>query len=195
MLIDYDSIVKKYNINLTGVIHIGGHLGEEIPLYKQQTDNIHIFEPLIECYNQIDPTVKKYNVALGSQKQTLSFFVSNNFASSSFLKPKTHLIEHAHVTFDETPRLFEVNTLDSYCINDCNFLNIDVQGFEIEVLKGAIHTLKSIEYILIEVNIEELYEKCAKLADLDNFLCDFERVETEMTHHGWGDALYIKNKI
>ena len=46
MMFDYNNIIEKYNVSITGVIHIGGHLGEEIPLYKQQTNNIHIFEPL-----------------------------------------------------------------------------------------------------------------------------------------------------
>lgn len=68
MLIDYNSIVKKYQIIITGVIHVGGYIGEEIPLYQQQTNNIHIFDPLKECFDQIHGNVKKYNIALGSKK-------------------------------------------------------------------------------------------------------------------------------
>lgn len=192
MLLDYDEIIKKYNIKLTGVIHVGGHVGEEIPLYKKQTNNIHIFEPLEECFNRIDPTVNKYNVALGSKQQILPFNVANNYQSSSFLKPKTHLQEHTWVHFYEGQRMIQMNTLDSYNITDCNLLNLDVQGYELEVLNGGIQTLSSIDYIFTEINEKELYENCAQLKQLDAFLSDFTRAETVMTDHGWGDAFYIR---
>ena len=194
MLMDYNSIVQKYQIILTGVIHVGGHTGEEIPLYRQQTNNIHIFEPLKECFDKIDENVKKYNTALGSKKTTLEFHVANNKQSSSFLTPKTHLYEHSAVTFNEN-RVVNLETLDSYGIVDCNLLNMDVQGYELEVLKGAEHTLKHIDYIFTEVNERELYENCVYMNELDEFLTDFKRVETAMTAKGWGDALYIRKSF
>ena len=192
MMLEYNDIVKKYNVKIKGVIHIGGHVGEEIPLYKQQTNNIHIFEPLKECFDQIDNTVNKYNVALGSTSGILEFNVANNHQSSSFLKPKTHLTEHDWVTFGEK-RHISITTLDSYNITDCNLLNMDVQGYELEVLKGGNDTLKYIDYIFTEVNEKELYENCAQMSELDTFLSSaFKRVETTMTSHGWGDAFYIR---
>lgn len=195
MYLDYDQIIQKYNIKLTGVIHVGGYVGEEIPLYKKQTDNIHVFEPLKECFDQIDPSVNKYNIAIGSKQQVLPFNVSQNWLlSSSFLKPKTHLYEHPWVHFTQQ-RMINMDTLDSFNINDCNLLNMDVQGYELEVLKGAKKTLSNIDYIFTEINEKELYENCAQLNELDYFLSDFDRVETMMTEHGWGDAFYIrKNK-
>lgn len=195
MLIDYDSIIEKYNVKLTGVIHVGGHLGEEIPLYRKQTNNIHIFEPLEECYKQIDSTVTKYNVALGSIEQTLPFNVASNHQSSSFLTPKTHLQEHSWVSFHRQQRMIQVRTLDSYNISNCNLLNLDVQGYELEVLKGGICTLDVIDYIFTEINIKELYENCTQLEELDNFLQQYSRVETSLTSHGWGDAFYVKKTL
>jgi len=193
MLFKYDDIVNKYNIILKGVIHVGGHVGEEIPLYKKQTNNIHIFEPLKECFDQIDNSVQKYNVALGSTTKTLPFNIASNHQSSSFLTPKTHLEAHSDVIFNkDNVRLIQINTLDSYEIKDCNFLNLDVQGYELEVLKGATNTLKSIDYIYTEINVKELYENCVQLNELDEFLKDYTRVETKITGWGWGDALYIK---
>ncbi len=192
-LFKYEYLVNKYNIVLKGVIHVGGHVGEEIPLYKKQTNNIHIFEPLEECFTKIDSTVQKYNVALGSKSQKLPFNIASNNQSSSFLTPKTHLTEHKNVIFNkDNVRLIQINTLDSYEIKDCNFLNLDVQGYELEVLKGATNTLKSIDYIYTEINVKELYENCVQLNELDEFLKDYTRAETKLTGAGWGEALYIK---
>ena len=41
-----------------------------------------------------------------------------------------------------------------------NFINIDVQGYELEVFKGATKTLESIDLILAEINKEEMYKDC-----------------------------------
>ena len=35
MLLDFDTVHKKYNMNITGVIHIGGHHGQEYKTYKK----------------------------------------------------------------------------------------------------------------------------------------------------------------
>ena len=46
MLISFSSLVNKYKINVSGVIHIGGHIGQELPSYKNSNvKNILIFEP------------------------------------------------------------------------------------------------------------------------------------------------------
>ena len=39
-----------------------------------------------------------------------------------------------------------------------NFLNMDVQGYELEVLKGGTTTLEKIEYVMTEVNRAEVYK-------------------------------------
>lgn len=193
MLIDIDNLISKFNIKLTGVIHVGGHVGEEIPIYKKYTNNIHVFEPQEHCFAKIDPSVNKYCVALGEKEEILSLYIANNNQSSSLLKPKKHLTEHPDVLFTDLKSI-KVMPLDSFNITDCNFINIDVQGYELSVLKGSINTLKHIEYVYTEINISEIYENCAMIEDLDNFLNNFTRVETQLCgSHGWGDAFYVRN--
>ena len=78
--------------------------------------------------------------------------------------------------------------------NDYNFINIDVQGYELEVFKGAVNTLKNIDYIISEINRDEVYANCAKVDDLKNFLSQygFELVEETWDGQTWGDGLFIK---
>ena len=75
-----------------------------------------------------------------------------------------------------------------------NFLNIDVQGYELEVFKGAFESLKNIDYIISEVNRDEVYENCPHIDELDKYLSqlNFKRVETDWAGNSWGDALYVK---
>ena len=122
---------------------------------------------------------------------------SNNAMSSSILKPKQHLELHPDVTFDGTEEV-EIDVLDNYDIGECNFINIDVQGYELEVFKGAKETLNKIDYIYCEVNRGEVYEGNAFVEEIDEFLTPygFQRVETKWpeTYYTWGDAFYIKTK-
>ena len=47
MLIDFKDLVKKYKMNIRGILHIGGHYGEEYKTYKElKINNIIFFEPL-----------------------------------------------------------------------------------------------------------------------------------------------------
>ena len=77
-------------------------------------------------------------------------------------------------------------------------MNIDVQGYELEVFKGGKKTLEKIDYVYCEVNRGEMYEGNPLIEELDVHLGEygFERVETHWpeTWYKWGDALYIKNK-
>jgi FkbM family methyltransferase len=195
MFIDFDELVKRYNVNITGIIHVGAHLGEEIPAYRKYTGNIHVFEPIKKCFDQIPDDVKKYNFALGEKEEYLFFNLANNDQSSSLLKPKSHLEEHPHITFDKKI-MIGVKTLDSFSIQDCNFLNMDVQGYEIHVLRGSQKTLEKINYIYTEVNTKELYKNCILQNDLEKYLfnLNYEKKWEHITPHGWGDAFYVKIK-
>ncbi len=193
-------------MNIKGVVHIGAHYGEEIHEYVDNgIQKITVFEPLSKNFEvlakrlqNVNANIQGYQVALGSQKGTATMYLSSNEAqSSSILKPKEHLEHHPDVTFDGTEEV-EVSVLDDYDLGDANFINMDVQGYELEVLKGGKETLKNIDYVYCEVNRGEMYENNAMIDDIDEYLSDygFERVETYWpeTWYKWGDALYIKKK-
>ena len=77
-----------------------------------------------------------------------------------------------------------------------NLLNIDVQGYELEVLMGAQELLPQISMIIAEVNRDEMYAGCPMIEDIDNFLAEhgFKREHTSWQSPSWGDALYIKKQ-
>lgn len=204
MLASFTQLKQKYNMNISGIIHIGAHYGEEIYEYlRNGIQDIVLFEPLSNNFNILENNLKNLNaniqghqVALGSKKGKATMFLSDNEAqSSSILKPKVHLTHHPNVKFEGTEEV-EVEVLDDYNITHCNFINIDVQGYELEVFKGSTKTLNSIDYIYCEVNRGEMYEGNVMIDELDEFLSsyNFTRVETFWPEEWfqWGDALYIK---
>jgi FkbM family methyltransferase len=206
MLISFTNLHTKYNLNIKGIVHVGAHYGEEIQEYVDNgIQKITVFEPLSKNFDilskrlqNVNADIEGHQVALGSKKGIVTMFLSSNEAqSSSILKPKQHLELHPDVYFDGTEEV-EVSLLDDYDIGDANFINIDVQGYELEVFKGGKETLKKIDYIYCEVNRDEVYEGAPMVEELDEFLgtYGFERVETHWpeTYYTWGDALYIKQE-
>jgi FkbM family methyltransferase len=191
-------------MNISGIIHIGAHQGQEVREYVENGyQDIIMFEPLSENFRVLEENLKNmnanitaYQVALGNEEKNVVMYLSDNgLLSSSVLKPKVHLQLHPSVGFPTTEEV-EMKRLDSFVkeTKKFNFINMDVQGYELEVLKGGKKTLKHIDYVYCEVNRDELYEGNVFIEDLDKFLADYsmERVETDWAGTLWGDALYIR---
>jgi FkbM family methyltransferase len=208
MLMNFDSIIKS-GLNIKGVLHIGAHFGQEVTSYRSHGLKSVLFEPHPNTFSILkekwgsDSSVVLVNKALGSTQCTSTMFceTANQGMSSSLLKPKKHLEKYPHIKFESTIEV-EQTTLDLFAdsfpsIVDYNFINMDVQGYELEVLKGATKTLANIDHIICEVNWEELYENCVQIGDLDRFLFDFgfKRIAIAPTNYGWGDALYSKGNM
>jgi len=203
MIFDFNTLKNKYNFKINGAIHIGGHYGEEYGLYTSLGVPSIFFEPLSNNYSVLkskvghDPNVQTFQCALGNENKmvTMNVETANNGQSSSILKPKKHLEQYPHIIFNSTEEvnMFRLDDIDLN-LSQYNFLNIDVQGYELEVFKGAFETLKSIDYIISEINRDEVYENCPHVDELDEYLSQFrfERVETDWAGGTWGDALYIK---
>lgn len=206
MLISFTQLRKKYNMNISGIIHIGAHYGEEISEYiRNGIQDIVVFEPLKsnfevleENLSDLNANISGYQVALGNDEKMVIMYVSNNQQqSSSILKPKLHLQNHPTVGFPTVEEV-EMVKLDKYIeeTSGFNFINMDVQGYELEVLKGGAQTLQHVDYVYCEVNRDEVYEDNAYVEELDEFLSqyDMERVETFWQGGIWGDALYVRKK-
>lgn len=206
MLMDLRQLIIKYNLNIKGIIHIGAHYGLELDVYiKENIKNIIFFEPLSDNYRMLLDNIKShnidyiktYNMALGNMVGEVEMYVEvdNTGMSSSILEPKLHLTQYPHIRFN-TKELVNIDKLDNieYDKYKYNFINIDVQGYELEVFKGSINILNDIDYIMTEINRDYLYKDCVLENELDLFLSTFGfvRVETYWAGGTWGDALYIK---
>ena len=140
---------------------------------------------------------KLFQLALGNENKPVKMYVEtvNHGMSSSILKPQKHLEQFPQIVFDQD-EIVEMVRLDDFLSEkeNYNFLTIDVQGYELEVLKGSRETLTYISGILTEVNRDELYSNCVRVEQLDDFLkdFDFDRVETNWEGGTWGDAFYLK---
>lgn len=195
---------KRITKPLKGSIHIGAHNGEEKKWYNDNNINPVIWiEANPKLYSKIKDNVGDDQIIIcgvGNFNTKSKFNVANNGQSSSILNLKTHKQKHPDVFYIDTIEIDikrMVTIIDEYNIdiNNFNFLNLDIQGYELEAIKSFDDLIINFDYIYTEVNVEELYENCPLISDIDIYLekYGFVRSETNITSWGWGDALYVKN--
>jgi FkbM family methyltransferase len=207
MLIDLKTVKEKYDMKITGVLHIGAHFGQEFDIYESLgIKNTIFFEPLPHVFRELNKKLEGksvlYETALGNTVGKVEMFVESNNQgmSSSILEPGIHTQQYPHIVFNNkvTVPITKLDlVMETHNKTDYNFICIDVQGYELEVLKGADESLNNIDYIISEVNRAEVYKNCTKVSELDKFLGEygFVRKETDWVGQTWGDALYIKEKL
>jgi FkbM family methyltransferase len=199
MLLDFNRLRKEHNVDIKGVIHVGGHIGDELEDY-QGIDNLIIFEPQKHCFDQLYAKAERVgmrptlvNKALGNFVGEAEIISDPTGLTGSLLEPGL-VVDYPDIVFSEK-FMVDVSTLDEEIgyPHPYNFLNMDVQGYELEVLRGGSQTLKTIDYVYTEVNRAEVYKKCAMIEDLTAYLQNFGLIKVAEAWHGdWGDAFYIK---
>ena len=208
MLIPFGALIK-YPKNINGIIHIGAHELEELKFYlDKKIDQVIWIEANPEKYDFIEKNIRPYKdmvlgkFAAGSIVNRSKLNIANNGQSSSILEFGTHKESYPHIRYTKKTEI-EIIPLDQWIeeksiIRDkYNFLNIDIQGYELEALKGSIKQLSFVDYVYLEVNFRQVYENCSELKDIDDFMnkFKFKRVGIFKTNKGWGDAIYAKKLI
>ena len=175
--IGFNVTPNRKNVLLERKIDILFDVGANTGQYAQDArrqgykGKIISFEPLPDAHKKLTKNSKKdplwfvhERAALGSKKGSGIINVSENSYSSSFLKITQKLLSNTPDTRYIKKINVEITTLDSVFHfyvkkSDKVFLKIDTQGFESEVLKGSVKSLKNISGIQLEMSTEPLYQK------------------------------------
>ena len=166
------------------IIDIGSNKGQFLILIEKMFPGrtAYSFEPIKEMMDKqkkffsFKQNIYFYNYALGSESSLKNFFITLRKDSSSFLKINEVNNQNKNYNIKEN-RPIQINTLDD-CFENKNikqpiFIKIDVQGYELEVLKGSELMLKQTEYILLEVTESEMYKTQATEELIIKFLKKF----------------------
>lgn len=204
---DFASLKKSYDMRISGVLHLGAHLGEEAQTYAENGVGAVWW---VEANPAVIPNLKRHFVSYGGQKiieacvysqdgVELTFNVTNlDGMSSSILEFGTHTNFSPDIFFERKIKVI-TSTVDSLVAKhkiEANFLNMDLQGAELHALMGASEFLTGVDYVMTEVNKDEVYKGCAHIEQLDEVLRDFKRVQTHwVPGQGWGDAIYVRKVL
>ena len=98
MILDLDYVFEKYKPNVSGIIHIGGHYGNEIQKYKNHNVNkITLFEPLSSNFSILKKNIDdKYNLSAN-----LKLIITIIIVSLTILNDHQLIINNVSFTFNQ----------------------------------------------------------------------------------------------
>lgn len=163
-------LLSSHNIDL--VLDVGANQGQYAGYLRSigYHGRIVCFEPLSDAYTILSNYARKDRktiiaprMALGDHKGSATINVAANSESSSLL-----MVSDAHLKAEPLVKSIgtetvSLNRLDEVALDymtdiDSVFLKIDVQGYELSVLRGAGELLSKIRGIQIELSLEPLYD-------------------------------------
>lgn len=208
MLISLETLIKKYGVKPSGVLHCGANIGEEAVQYeKAGIKNVMWIEANADIYSILKNNIKPYpghvalNFCIGDEDdKEVTFHISNNAGqSSSFLDLGTHAKNHPDVVYIQdvpmkTKRLDTVLRSHDWSQFPMDYLSMDLQGAEGMALRGMGSLLEKFKWVYLEVNTEQVYKGNAELPEIEKYLAQFGffRRGITMTRAKWGDAIFIK---
>ncbi len=117
---------------------------------------IFAFEPSSKAFEylaQQNFPIKAFHLGVGSSKHTAQVYYDQEGSVRASMYPNSY--SHTNTHLDKSQSI-QLTTIDSFCMENqiakIDFLKIDVEGHEIEVLKGASEMLEkgAIKYIQFE---------------------------------------------
>lgn len=188
------------------LIQIGAHQGHEAAILENAGyQTIAWIEADPEIFTQLQSNLQKYNkaqhksynalITAESGKKYQFYRYSNKGASSSIFHPTelfTQTFEGVSITENSVELLSTSldNFIQSHSLSPTTLI-IDVQGAELEVLKGGNETLSRVDVVEVEISQQAIYDGGSQFSQVDSYLknAGFTRV----THVPWhGDVLYLK---
>lgn len=183
----FRSIVKNLDSKgIACVLDVGANIGQfgvDVRRYGFKGQIIS-FEPVEATFKALTRTAKKQQpwraiqLGLGSAESNQDINVSGNSGLSTSILPMNS-IHLSNFPNSETVAKEKINisTLDNQIklleIDPSTILlKLDVQGFEAEVLKGAINSLSKIQFCFIEVSLFPMYEGELTMLPMLNILAD-----------------------
>jgi FkbM family methyltransferase len=170
------------SLGLKTIIDVGAYIGAFAFAMRMILPDVQIycFDPVEENISQINKNLGKwgnvqtFQTALGDRKGKVQFNLNDFRASSSVLEMdanhKSAFPETIHSRKVEVPLARLDDFIPEIKIKTPIFLKVDVQGFELNVLKGGLEILKKTEYLLTEVTYQTLYKDQPLFGDIYKFL-------------------------
>ena len=176
-------IAKTIHQNEKGnILDIGGSVGNTAELYANAfpLDKIYVFEPIRSSFEMLQQNTRKYpnitieNKAIGNEIGRRTIQLANRISSSSLFKLKETRYKEGFgnkIALDGTEEI-EITSLNEYLPRGTSIkiMKLDVQGYEIEVLRGASNHMENVDLIVVEVSNHDGYESAPKYYEVDKLI-------------------------
>jgi FkbM family methyltransferase len=167
--------------NKPTIFDVGAHHGESIDFFKNIWPNslIHAFEPDPNSCSSISKHFSNVfinNIGLSDVNGKLPFYKQTITHLNSLIKIKSDSMDSLGYAKEAENFKIDVNVSrgDDYMkgnnIEKIDLLKIDVQGNEINVLKGFRNCLNLIDVIIVEISFYDFYETKNSFFDLEQVI-------------------------
>jgi len=193
---------------IDAVVDVGANEGLFAKRLRDEgfTGRIVSFEPLSSAFVLLalasapDPKWECLRLALGATTGEATLNVAGNLASSSFLPMDRELTEAeprlAYVGREECSlSTLDILAPDLFQPEERLYLKLDVQGFELEVLRGAEATLEHVVVLDVELSQTQLYEGAPLMDEVVAYLAERDYVllatEPAYVHPRTGETVQL----
>lgn len=197
-------ILKRILPDNPTIVEAGAQFGEDTRWMAEfwPRGKIFAFEPAPESYLTLYENAKShaniytFQQALSDKRGQFSFYLAGG--ASSLLRPRESFNrDYFHSDLDH-PIVVEALTLDDWRsehqLGDIDFLWLDMEGNELNALKGAESTLDKVKLIYTEVNLQRFWEGCVMYEELKSWLMErgFHEIWSDFVPHWHGNVLFFK---
>ena len=220
------NFLRKMGFNkLNILIDVGAHRGESIILFSNnfKIKKIISFEGSPINFRFLKKQEKKYakkfdkteiileNIALGSENKTVEFKHFKESSSSTikkineefkYFKRKFKLLNLLNK--EKMYQKFEIKVqklhdyLGLHNINSVDFLKIDTEGYEYEILLGLEKKIKLVNIIMFEHHYDNMIKKEYTFSNINDLLTknDFKKIyKSRMPFRKTFEYIYIKKEL
>ena len=201
---------------ITTIVDVGANRGATCLNWLRAFPSARVHA--VEALDQFRPNLERiasmfpgrmtiWQVAATDRRGEITFFVHEDHPSSSSILPSTDK-SHALMPFTrkkskitvQGARLDEMLDEATFDPAEQIFLKLDVQGAELNVLRGAEGLLGRVICVLCEINLTSLYEKQADFVDIVEYLRQFglefsgvvEQFHARDGHPIYLDAVFLR---
>lgn len=185
---NYSLIRDLVGDDIKSILDIGAHFGLFTIGMKGVYPECKFY--MVEANKECEEELKKIDFAdckiclLSDEKKEVEYFMNKHNLTSTGNSYYREITEHFS---DEN--LTSVNviaeTLDTLFENtQIDFIKLDTQGSEIDILKGGKKLMQSVKYVLIECSIEEYNLNAPMIDDVRNYMDEigFDEFSTIESH-------------
>jgi FkbM family methyltransferase len=185
--------------NFDTVIDIGAHVGISVLHWAQHFQRCVAYEPMPDHFDCLTENtrhlsqVTRFNYAISNQQQLLKAAYRTTKNSGSF-----QLLDHRYQQpSKKLPRqLYDIEShrLDEFDFDSVGLIKIDVEGWELEVLKGAVETIKKHRPVMLIEFTGGNGKKSLHSYQIDEYFAVIESLNYVPVATSGDDTIYISKQ-
>jgi FkbM family methyltransferase len=200
----YPYVLEFFLAQSQGVLHVGGHFGQESAYYELMQKPVLWIEAEPEAFVILSQNIAKVgnqfavNALVSDSVREESMYVTSNNGMSSSVHPLSSIgkeafdIQNTHTIHSTTNTLNNLLPIEGITLD---FWVIDVQGHEYQVLRGADKVIRHARWILIEGSNKPYYDNMSLFPEVKNLLETYGFIQVYCPKADHFEAFFINSNF